>query len=278
MMPDAMPASGAGAEGDWETIISADWNLSAGQERYFCQRQTLSEDVYVSAVKAINPLGTHHTALTAAATAGQPDGLRECTSSGLEPQGIFGSGVGTEPVIYPPGVGLLLRAGQQLLLNLHVFNVTQAPLSGTSGSAIRRTDAASVQHLAESLLAGPTRFSIPTGGESTVNGTCTMTHDVTLFAVQPHMHQTGVHMRGVARSSVQGDVVLHDGAFEFENQLVYSIDPVEMKQGDVVEVECTFDNRSAAPIPFGESSTQEMCFLVLHRFPAAERPSVNCFR
>jgi hypothetical protein len=278
-MPDAaMPEAGAGAEDDWETIISADWMLPAGQERYFCQRQTLAEDVYVSAVKAINPLGTHHTALTAAATAGQPDGLRECSSGGLEPQGIFGSGVGTEPVIYPPGVGLLLRAGQQLLLNLHVFNVTQQRLSGTSGTAIRRADAASVQHVAESLLAGPVRFSIPTGGESTVHGTCTMTHDVTLFAVQPHMHQIGVHMRGVARSSTQGEVVLHDGAFEFENQLVYSIDPVEMKQGDVVEVECTFDNRGTAPIPFGESSTQEMCFLVLHRYPAAEQPSVNCFR
>lgn len=278
--PDAAtPPPGAGSEDEgWETIISTDWELAAGQERYFCQRTTLTEDVYVSAVKAINPLGTHHTALTAAASAVQPDGLSQCTSRGLEPQGIFGSGVGTEPVTYPDGVGLRLRAGQQLLLNLHVFNVGTEPLTGTSGTAIRRADPADVEHVAESLLAGPAGFSIPAGGETTVRGTCTMTHDTTLFAVQPHMHQTGVHMKGVALSSVAGEVMLHDGDFDFENQLVYSIDPVEMKQGDVVQVECTFDNRGDTPISFGESSTQEMCFLVLHRYPAAERPAVTCYR
>ena len=278
--PDAAtPPADAGSQDEgWETIISTDWQLQAGQERYFCQRTTLTEDVYVSAVKAINPFGTHHTALTAAASATQPDGLSQCTSRGLEPQGIFGSGVGTEPVIYPDGVGLRLRAGQQLLLNLHVFNVGTEPLTGTSGTAIRRADPAEVEHVAESLLAGPTGFSIPAGGETTVRGTCTMTHDTTLFAVQPHMHQTGVHMKGVALSSVEGEVMLHDGDFDFENQLVYSIDPVEMKQGDVVQVECTFDNRGDTPIGFGESSTQEMCFLVLHRYPAADQPSVTCYR
>ncbi|HMI90593.1 MAG TPA: hypothetical protein VK509_04480, partial [Polyangiales bacterium] len=80
-------------ERNWEMIITADWELAPAQERYFCQRVTLKEDIYVSAIKAINPFGTHHTALTAAASAGMPDGLIECNSGGLLPQGIFGSGV-----------------------------------------------------------------------------------------------------------------------------------------------------------------------------------------
>jgi len=95
--------------------------------------------------------------------------------------------------------------------------------------------------------------------------------------VQPHMHQTGVHMKGVAHSSVAGDVVLRDGTYDFESQLVYSIKEVPMKRGDVVDVECTFDNQTAGPIAFGESSDQEMCFLVLHRYPAAAQPAISCF-
>jgi hypothetical protein len=46
----------------------------------------------------------------------------------------------------------------------------------------------------------------------------------------------------------------------------------------VVRVQCTFENEGATPIAFGESSTQEMCFLVLHRYPASDTPSVTCYR
>ena len=273
-------AGGAGAppanDEGWETIISADWELGPGEERYFCQRVTLKEDLYFSAVKALNPRGTHHTALTASAAAMRPDGLTECDSSNLSPQGIFGSGVGTDPVTYPDGVGLRLRAGQQLLLNLHVYNVTNQPLRGMSGTAIKRVEAAKVMNVAESLLAGPARFTLQPG-RSSVRGQCSMTHDVTLFAVQPHMHQTGVHMRAVAHSSVDGEVVLRDGEYDFERQLVYSIEEVAMKRGDKVDVECTFDNQTGGPVAFGESSDQEMCFLVLHRYPAAQMPAISCF-
>lgn len=276
MQPPPTTQPPVAADG-WEMLVTSDWELAPNEERYFCQRVTLKEDLYVNGIKAVNPAGTHHTALTAAASAGMPDGLTECNSNGLLPQGIFGSGVGTAPVMYPAGVGLKLRAGQQLLLNLHVFNVTAQRLRGTSGTAVLRAKPEDVKNLAESLLAGPARFSVPVG-RSSVKGKCTMTHDTKLFAVQPHMHQTGVHMKGVAHSSEMGDVTVHDGAFNFENQLVYAIDEVPMKQGDTVDVECTFDNQTDKPISFGESSNQEMCFLVLHRYPAAANPSVSCFR
>lgn len=261
----------------WEPLITADWELAPGDERYFCQRVTLTEDVYFSAIRAINPPGTHHTALTAEPGAARaPDGLSECRSA-LSPQGIFGSGPGTDPVFYPDGVGLKLRAGQQLLLNLHVFNASAEILRGTSGTEIVRTTPDTIEHVAESVLAGPARLNLPAGEETTVTGTCTMTRDTTLFAVQPHMHQLGIHMRGVAESSIEGTKVLHDGDFDFEQQLVYAIEPVQMRAGDKVSVACTFDNTTQAPVSLGESSNAEMCFLVLHRYPAAEDPAVSCF-
>jgi hypothetical protein len=274
---DDKPAAMDDPKVAWESLITAEWNIGPNQERYFCQRTTLKEDVYLGAIRAVNPLGTHHTALTAEpGEATEPDGLTECNSA-LSPQGIFGSGVGTNEVFYPDGVGLRLRAGQQLLLNLHVFNVSDEPLSGTSGTEIVKIDPDKVAHAAESVLAGPLGFNLPAHETTKVDGTCTMTQDTTLFAVQPHMHQLGIHMKGVAHSSTAGEVVLHDGDYDFDKQIVYPIDEVPMKAGDAVDIECTFDNTTDEDVGLGESSNAEMCFLVLHRYPAPDDPSVTCF-
>src|SRR5262249_9600377 len=160
---------------------------AANDERYYCQRVTLTEDLYFSAVRATNPPGTHHTALTAeTGTITQPDGFSECNSTALAPRGIFGAGVASNPVIYPEGVGLRVRAGQQVLLNLHVFNPSSQPLNGTSGAEIVKTSADKVEHVAESLLAGPLNLVLPAHKQTLITGTCTMTVDTTLFAVQPH--------------------------------------------------------------------------------------------
>ena len=275
--PPALPTTEP--EMVWQPLISAPWELAANEETTYCQRVTLAEDVYFRAVRALNPPGTHHTATTVGdASASAPDGLTRGCGSDLSPQGIFGSGIGTDQVIYPPGVGVRLRAGQQVLLNLHVYNTANAPLTGTSGTEIVVAEPGEVEHVAESLLAGPTFFSLPAGKTTKITGQCTVTAPSTLFAVQPHMHKLGVHMKGVAQTAAQGEVLLHDGPFDFERQVVVPIEPLAMEPGDVVDVECTFDNVTGQSVTLGESSDTEMCFLVLHRYPAPEQPNVVCTR
>jgi hypothetical protein len=272
---DNMPPMEMPPEEEWEVLISADWELGAVEETTYCQRVTLQEDVYFKAIRALNPLGTHHTATTLGDPGFNSDGLTRGCGSALSPQGIFGSGVGTDTVVYPPGVGMWLRAGKQMLLNLHVYNTGNERLTGTSGIEILRTTADEIEHAAESLLAGPALFSLPAGRETKVSGQCTINAPNTLFAVQPHMHQLGVHMKGVAHTA-QGETLLHDGPFEFENQVVVPIEPLEMDAGDVIDIECTFNNTTDRSVSFGESSDTEMCFLVLHRYPAPANPSVVC--
>ena len=62
--------------------------------------------------------------------------------------------------------------------------------------------------------------------------------------------------------------MIHDGPFNFESQLSYRITPIELKTGDSVAIECTFDNTSDRTVHFGESSNDEMCIAALARFPA----------
>jgi hypothetical protein len=260
-------------EPPWDTLIEGEWEIATNTESYLCVRRTLPEDVFVSAFKAQNPPGTHHTVLTVG-TQGGTDGITPCSSGVNAAAGVFGSGVGTEDLVMPEGVAFPLRAGQQLILNLHLFNFTDQPLTGASGTLVRSIPEDSVEHLAESALVTALLLNIPPG-ESVQYGQCTMTHDVTVFAVLPHMHMLGTRFKAaVTRGG--STLTLHDLPFEFESQMVYPIEPIELSQGEVVRTECTYDNTTDNVVTFGESSLDEMCNFGLFRYPAGANPSFAC--
>lgn len=71
-------------------------------------------------------------------------------------------------------------------------------------------------------------------------------------------------------------MTLHDMPFGFEEQAVYQIEPVELRQGDVVKTECTWNNTTDRMVTFGESSLDEMCNMALFRYPAGARPVFAC--
>ena len=264
---DGGSSQGPPPETDWETLLTGDWTVPAGTEAYVCARQTLTEDILVSTFEAINPPGTHHTLLTIG-DSGAPDGVTPCNAAENNPLSVFGSGVGTNRIEFPEGVAMKIEAGQQLLLNLHLFNTSTSDISGTSGTRIRRMSEADVTHLAEGVLAGTIELDIPANREVTSTGLCAMSHDVTLFAVAPHMHQLGVHMKIVAEPAGESEIVLHDAPYDFDAQLYYPIDPLPLRQDDRVRIECTHRNSTSASVGFGDSSLAEMCFAGLYRYPA----------
>jgi hypothetical protein len=255
----------------WTLLIEGEWQLPAGSEGYRCVRQTLQQDIHLAGLRALSPQGTHHTVLGVGPSTG-PDGISDCNAGELGQRMVFGSGVGTDSYELPDGVALRLRAGEQLLLNLHLFNATQAPISGNSGTFILSLAASEVEHVADNILAGSTSLTIPPG-PVTQNGSCTMSHDVTLISVFPHMHQLGVHMTATAHSSLDGDVMLHDAPYDFDLQTIYALEEVRMRAGDTVSIECAYQNDTDRMVRFGDSSLAEMCFLGLFRYPAADNSS-----
>lgn len=265
--PDA-GGSDAGPRGEWKTLISSEWTVpDGGGDEYQCVRLTVNQDMYITGFRSMAPLGTHHSVLTVGA-AGQPDGIFPCDASTNHDAMIYGSGIGTNDVALPEGVAMPIRAGQQLLLNLHLYNLADAPLSGTSGVEIQTIPASEVVHEAEVILMGKLFTLLVPPGESTQVGTCVMNGDVTLFTVSPHMHQLGTHMMIIAERDGQEDVTLHDAPYSFEDQRIYPIEPIEMKQGDRVKVHCSYNNPFKTAIPYGDSSDREMCFGTTYRYPA----------
>lgn len=268
--------AGGGGGGEWTQLLSGDWSLDSGDEAYECVLFTVPEDMYVSGFRPIAPTGTHHTVLTREEATSRPDGVSPCNAATNGPNMIYGSGVGTEPLEFPQGVAIKLVKGERLMLNLHLFNVSPKKLTGSSGIEVLRVAEADVVHEAEMVLAGKDQGLTVETGESTQTGHCTMSGDTTVFAVLPHMHQLGIHMK-VSAELPGGDQTLLDTDYSFDEQKYVVQDPnVSLSQGTRLRIECTYYNDRGEMVYFGDSSLAEMCYAGTYRYPKLGTAFITC--
>ena len=262
---------GEGGTGDdapegFAPLVTADWSMPPGDEGYYCARVTAQEDLYIKAFRPIAPLGTHHTALAFASTPGS-DGEYPCEASDTGFKLIFGSGLGTEPYALPEGVAFKVPAGEQLVLNLHLYNTGDVPIDGHSGIEIEQLAADAVVHEAETIYALGFDLSIPPGTSTHVQQ-CRIDGDSTVVGLFPHMHKLGTHMKASAIRAGGAPEMFFDQSYAFEQQLNFALTPLELADGDVVEYECTFANPGPGTVEFGDSTDAEMCVLGMYRYPA----------
>ena len=243
-----------GPTGMWTALITGDWDLPPFDENTNdLHTVVLDRDIYVGAIRPISPQGTHHTVLYL-------DGTSSLRT-------IYASGVGTNELIFPTGVGLKLEAGESLGLQLHTFNPSGEALSGTSGIEIIEVEAEDIVDEAEVFLPGPVALEIGPNQVTTDGGICTLNQEQNIFALFPHMHQLGTHLKTTLTIGGQPQV-LHDAAYTFEEQAFIPFEPISMNAGDTITTECTWNNTTPDTVGWGESSTAEMCFSILYRYPA----------
>jgi hypothetical protein len=277
--PDAyVPPSG------YTKLIGRTWTLNAGDtDIYRCVRLTVPQDMYITSIEAQAPIGTHHTVLSIAGSNGTsgPDGEQDCGVSTLGMVMLYASGVGTSPLNFPPDVGIKVSAGQQIHLNLHLYNAGDDALSGESAIWVK-SQPTPPPTLAEMVFAGKFIFSIdgtPQGQTpmpQTVVGGCTVNSAYSLFAVWPHMHKLATHNKvELIRNSTT--TVLHDQPYNFAEQNYYLKSPiVAVQTGDQIRVTCTYLNPMTTSVGFGDSSDKEMCFSGLYRYPAKNSGLFQC--
>lgn len=279
--PDAAPVPiDADVPAGYTRLVGRSWSLSAGQaDTYKCVRLTMTQDVYITGFRAQAPLGTHHTVLSIANTSSTrgPDGEYDCGVGTLGLKMLYASGVGTAEYDFPAGVGIKVAAGEQVHLNLHLYNASDEALSGDSAILVKTVPAEPAM-LAEFVFAGKFLFSIPANSTRTVTGGCTIAagRNYQLFAVWPHMHQIATHQK-VSLIRPSGTLVLHDAPFAFGEQDFDEVNPIEpLVGGDRIQVECTYTNNTNQTIGFGDSSNSEMCFAGLYRYPATGSNLFEC--
>ncbi len=259
-------------------LIGRTWSLAAGQaDTYRCVRLTVLADTYITAFQAQAPLGTHHTVLTVRPAQAGTDGEYSCAAGSLDMNMLYASGVGTDVFELPAGVGLQVKAGQQINLNLHLFNASDQAIAGESVILVK-SQPTPPPILAEMMFAGTVSINVPVGATRTVNGGCTLPAGVhqSVFALWPHMHQYATHQT-VELVKAGVTTTLHDGAYAFVEQYYYRQNPVvAIDGGDQLKVACTYTNTGNRPLTFGDSSNNEMCFTGMYVYPARGTGLFDC--
>jgi hypothetical protein len=272
----ALPNAGAAApppDSALEEVIGIDWELAGGQEQYLCVRRTAAKDVFAKRLRGEFPVGTHHTSLMIDEGSTTPDGSYSCGLTEIGTRIISGGGPGTQDVVLPEGVAMGFHQGSQLLLQLHLFNVSDAPIHGHNGTLVLAMDRADVKYEAEGVAAQLIALSVPPG-RSSHTGRCTFDRAQTLLGFVPHMHGTGRHAKVVLHTAAHADVLLHDGDYEFGEQRAYRITDGAVASGDYLEYTCDYDNTSNATKNFGEGTLDEMCLIGMTRYPSGG--SISC--
>jgi hypothetical protein len=272
-----LPEFLADAANQWARLIAVNWELAAGYDVYLCARMTVPRDAYIHEFSTLTSPGTHHAVLVLDEFPSGPDGVAVCAvdRSGRQIYDSNDFTAGTAgSMILPDGIAMRVRAGEQLVLNLHLLNSGGARATGNSGVLVRTLQEAEVKNLAQSVLTGPHRLRISPGSVQQ-QARCPLPHDGTIFAVAPHMHELGTYMKVVAQSAA-GDVVLFDGRYSFDFQHLYVTDFVKLQAGDVIQIECSYENTTARSVGFGPSAQDEMCFVALSIFPAPGEAFYSC--
>ncbi len=193
---------------------------------------------------------------------------------------------GMTPRYFPPGIGVPVRPGMDLVLQLHLHPSGREEVDQSS-IAIYYADADSGPMKPTSMLVlGTLLIDVP-AGESThaVRSSITLPIDVTLLSLLPHMHLIGKEMEIVATlpdGQQQSLLRIDDWDFFWQDNYVYHR-PLTLPAGTRIDVRSQYDNSADNPrnptqpparVLFGNDSTDEMCFALFQTVaaePAQER-------
>lgn len=242
-------------------LIEADFSLSAGTETLLCRWLTVSEDTYITRLVPVSPTGIHHLMLSIE-NAPQTDGIHDCSAVSSTWQTLFVSGVNSPELDLPDRVVFKIPAGGQIVLYVHGVNATTGTVSGTAGIDVATAVDPTQVDVAGATWIGKIGFTIPSS--MLVDGSCTVSNDTRLFAMYPHMHETGAHMTVSVSGSINS--VLWDQDFDFTNQPFGSWPPIQLAKGDQLQVDCRYSPAGIGR-SFGQLVTDEMCFAVSYFTP-----------
>jgi len=261
-------------EPGWTALIERGWSLTAVSENYICRRIKIPADTYVSGFRMIAPAGTHHTWLTISAAAPQL-GDYECDGTNYDMQLLYAGGAGTDDMMFPPGVAMKLAKDTYINLNLHVLNLTDGALAGTSGVHIKTLQPSEVVHEADMIFLGDNVLNIPpTNALYMEQSSCSRPMTWTIFNLWPHMHGYAKRQRIMLRRAAAStfETVL-DAPYDFREQKNYPMTPLQLEPNDELRVECYYVNNTNVTQPpgytitYGDSATAEMCYTGLYKYP-----------
>jgi len=208
--------------------------------KYFRVPTGLTEDKWIQAIE-IKPAARAQVHHVIAFT--QPAGQPLKPGGELGPTNIGGVTPNKPGLVFEPGVARLMRGNSDIVMQMHYT---------TNGTETRdRTQVGIIYakqpptKMAGGGMAINPRFVIPAGdGNAEVKATSTLSRDITLTAMTPHMHVRGKDMIYIAHyPDGTSETLLSVPKYDFNWQLTYMLKtPKVLPKGTQVEVIAHFDN------------------------------------
>jgi hypothetical protein len=217
----------------------------------------------------------HHWLLYGTDAALHADGaVAPCSAAEPGAYLLAGWAPGSEDVTMPPGIGLDMPSGPGagLILEIHYYNTDKVELPDQTGMRVCTAKANTRPNTAAVHFTGTEGICVPPGatGYSTA-GHCAPRQDrgdIHIISVWPHMHKAGRRMKVIINRKNGTKETLNDQPFDFNAQIRYPKDDVILKPGDSIDTTCYYDNDGTSSIPFGEKTSDEMCFGFITAWPA----------
>jgi hypothetical protein len=253
-----------------QQLTSDRFTVPAGEERYFCYTFRSPADGPV-AITAIEPIaqGLVHHEVVFQTIVDEPEGFFECpilVKASWRP--IWAGGAGARGLTLPQGVAFKTPANTQYLVQYHLLNTSTKDITSRAAFNLSYADDPDVMTAAGLFAMGSFGLSIP----AATNGyqlqvKCNSDKELKVFAAFPHQHELG------KRVSFETGTTPESAAMAYEkNPWVFGdqpMDPVDftIRPGDFMRTTCEWDNPNDTPVTYGESTRDEMCFMVLFYYP-----------
>ncbi len=186
--------------------------------------------------------------------------------------GLGGWAPGAMPRKLPEGTGKFLRAGSDLVLQMHYHPSGKAETDRSSVGIYFTKKPATT--LVGGLAVMNHRIYIPAGENKyeTTAQSEKLPVDVNVLGLGPHMHLLGRSMKVFAETP-EGKTIplvwIKDWDFNWQGSYAF-VEPVRLPKGSVIKLEATYDNSPdnphnpsspPKPVSWGEQTTDEMCLL-----------------
>jgi hypothetical protein len=172
------------------------------------------------------------------------------------PRTVGGWVPGSGAVRFPDNTGIQLTAGQVLVMQIH-YNLSYTKAAPDETSLDLQYAASPVQTHAQVIPLLNATFSIPPGATNQdVKAQFKTPKAATIWGALPHAHTNAQRMHVESDEGCMVDIP----AWDFHWQQMYFFDqPQQLRAGEQVRLTCTYDNPGAAPLHWGEKTSDEMC-------------------
>jgi Copper type II ascorbate-dependent monooxygenase, C-terminal domain len=264
-------------------------SLAPGVEKTFCIVTRLSNAaaMLVRSIETTLSVGSHHLVVyryQPGTSVGGDGGVAiretpfECTPfvdvARFNAVPIMISQTRRESLELPAGVAYEMGEQQLVRIEAHYLNATTQPLNPVATINFRAVPLSANLQRADFLFFGTPDIDIRAGQTATVGPRFInqgFPAGANIFAMTTHTHRFGTQFK-VQKSTSRTDpgtpLYEYDDWFWEEPPVRRFDTPLTFQPGEGVRFTCEYNNTSGGRVTFGESATEEMCFMWLYYYPS----------